>query len=177
MTTHPATIFQHASPDSPARVHYMQALLRQDYARALGPLHTAIADNDARAMGLLGTLYMLGHGVTQDAQTAYGWFRHGAVRGDLPSQTALGLCLASGRGTALNRPEAVFWLGHAARAGVTVARETLDWLLRQHPDLVGEHVAHDQLSAVVRPTPAGPAARRAYGWAACVSAKRHRQGG
>jgi TPR repeat protein len=147
----------------------MQALMRQDYTSALLPLRTAIAQSDARAMGLLGTLYMLGHGVAKDEKEAYLWFRQGAVRADLPSQIALGLSLAGGRGTPVNHSEAVFWLYQAARAGATVAMEMLGWLISRHPELVGEHFTQADVTAVVTPTQARPAGNRATGWAACLS--------
>jgi TPR repeat protein len=169
MTPHHTELFQPTDPDSSPRVRYMQALMRQDYDGALLPLRTAIAQSDARAMGLLGTLYMLGHGVARDEQEAYLWFRQGAIRADLPSQIALGLCLAGGRGTAVNHSEAVFWLYQSARAGATVAMEMLGWLISRHPELVGEHFTQAEVTAVVTPTQARPAGHRASGWAACLS--------
>lgn len=175
MTPQHRTPSQQAGIPSPARLRYTQALLLKSYDDALLPLQTAIADNDARAMGLLGTLYMLGHGVAKDEQEAYLWFRQGAVRGDLPSQTALGLCLAAGRGTPVNRSEAVFWLSHAALAGTAVAIEVLSWLIRRHPSLVGEQFSHAQLHAVFTRTPSAMTETRAAGWAVCLAPGRGRQ--
>ncbi len=131
------------------RERYTESLINRAYSEALPLLRVAIAHEDALAMGLLGTLYMLGHGVDKDEQEAYLWFRQGAVRGDVPSQTALGLSLSGGRGTSINLHEAVYWLIRAGHAGSSVAIDVLDWLIMRHPSLAGELDTAAQIRSLI----------------------------
>ena len=85
MSIHPPSPAHNSSRTTVRRARYTESLLNRAYTDALPILRAAIADEDALAMGLLGTLYMLGHGVDKDEQEAYLWFRQGAVRGDVPS--------------------------------------------------------------------------------------------
>ena len=149
MSIHPPSPAHNSSRTTVRRARYTESLLNRAYTDALPILRAAIADEDALAMGLLGTLYMLGHGVDKDEQEAYLWFRQGAVRGDVPSQTALGLSLAGGRGTSINLSEAVFWLIHAGHAGSSVAIEMLDWLIMRHPSLDGKLDTAAQITSLI----------------------------
>lgn len=160
---------QHPTPFLPEREHYTQALRRKAYEDAVGPLQSAAVKDDAEAMGLLGTLFMLGHGVKKDAHEASRWFHQGALQGDVSSQTAWGLCLAGGVGTSVNQADAVYWLSIAGQAGSTVAREVLGWLIQRHPSLVGAQCNDAQATEIVRRTRAGASGTRGSGWAACLS--------
>lgn len=133
------------SPPGAEVAPYVRFLEQRDYTAAIPLLKTAIADEDARAMGFLAALYMLGHGVHKDPQEAYLWFRQAANRGDLPSQTALGMCLAGGRGTKVDYDEAAFWFFRAGSAGYMMAISMLGWLVDRHPSVVGAHFTEDQV--------------------------------
>ncbi|MBZ0094561.1 MAG: tetratricopeptide repeat protein [Burkholderiales bacterium] len=133
------------SPPDKDGAPYLNVLVTRDYTAAVPLLKTAIARDDARAMGFLAALYMLGHGVQKDPQESYLWFRQAANRGDLPSQTALGMCLAGGRGTRVDYNEAAFWLFRAGSAGYMMAIGMLGWLVDKHPSVVGAHFTEDQV--------------------------------
>lgn len=134
-----------ASPPDKVQPLYKAALVKRDYAAALPVLQSAVRNNDAHAMGLLGALYMLGQGVRKDAQEAYLWFRQGASRGDAHSQTALGLCLMNGHGSKVDIDEAAYWLYRAGATGHLLAISTLGALVNAHPGVVGKHFSEDQV--------------------------------
>ena len=111
--------------DAPA---YDAPLRRRDFSAALPLVRAAIAKDDARAMGAYGALYATGHGLEKDLDEAYCWFLQGAHRGDVPSQLALGMLLAGGLGTPINRTEAAYWLYRASLAGNRRAIQVLEAL-------------------------------------------------
>lgn len=53
------------------------------------------------------------------------WFRNAVGRGNLDAMRELGLCLLTGRGVKVNRPEGARLLQAAAAAGDAEARELL----------------------------------------------------
>ncbi|WP_294267929.1 hypothetical protein, partial [Propionivibrio sp.] len=89
---------------------YAEPLSRRDFTRAVPLLLASIARDDARAMGAYAAMCALGHGVNKNPQEAYCWFLQSATRGEVCSQVALGMCLAGGVGTPMNRKEAAYWL-------------------------------------------------------------------
>lgn len=124
---------------------YNEALSRRDFKAAAPLLKVAIAREDPRAMGAYAAMCALGHGVPKDIKEAYCWFLQGATRGDLCSQVALGLCLARGIGTALNRLEAAYWLYRAGKAGSMLAIKVLGDLAYADNSVVGPYFSEDEL--------------------------------
>src|SRR5574337_282637 len=128
---------------------YFAALKRRDYAAAVPLLKAAMRRDDARAMGLMGALFALGHGVEKNPADACCWFRQAATRGDVPSQAALGMCLARGLGVPLDHKEAAYWLYLAGKAGNMQAIEVLGALAYKDNSVVGEHFSEDELCHLV----------------------------
>ena len=128
---------------------YMAPILRRDYAAAAPLLKKAMQNNDARAMGLMAALTALGRGVEKDPIDACNWFRQAANRGHVPSQAALGMCLAAGLGAPMDNKEAAYWLYKAGVAGSTQAIEVLGALAYKDNSVVGPHFTEDELCRLV----------------------------
>lgn len=124
---------------------YNEALSRGDFTAAAALLKAAIAREDARAMGAYAAMCALGCGVEKDPVEAYLWFLQGATRGDVRSQVALGMCLAGGVGTPLNRLEGAYWLYRAGKAGSMLAIEVLGALAYKDNSIVGPHFSEGEL--------------------------------
>jgi TPR repeat protein len=128
------------------RMQYLDALEREDWNALVPLLRQAIAqDNDAFAMGLMGTLYAFGNGVEIDPHEACLWFRQGAVGGDMLAQSALGLCLLRGAGIRQDTDEGVFWLVKAARTGNEEAIDTLHSLAFTHGKVVSQYISETEV--------------------------------
>ena len=128
---------------------YDLSLKRGDYAAAVPLLKEAVRQDDERAMGLMATLMVFGRGVEQDAEEACCWFRQAAVRGHVVSQAALGICLATGTGTRIDRHEAAYWLYRAGKAGNRQAIEALGAIAFKDHSIVGEHFSEEELCQLV----------------------------
>lgn len=129
---------------------YLAPLARRDYAAAVPLLKSAMNREDARAMGIMAALTALGRGVDKDPVDACAWFRQAANRGHVPSQAALGMCLAGGLGSAIDNKEAAFWLFRAGKAGSMQAIEVLGALAFRDNSVVGPHFTEDELCDLVR---------------------------
>ncbi len=129
---------------------YLAPILRRDFAAAAPLLKKAMQQNDARAMGLMAAMTALGHGVEKDPVDACCWFRQAAVRGHVPSQAALGMCLAAGLGTARDTKEAAYWLYRAGTSGNRQAIQVLGSLAYRDHSIVGPHFSEDDLCRLVR---------------------------
>jgi TPR repeat protein len=123
---------------------YVDPVNRRDYAAAVPLLKKAMHRNDARAIGLFAAMKALGNGVDKDPVEAGALFRQAAERGDVPSQAALGMCLASGRGMPANNEEAAYWLHRAAKAFSMQAIEVLGSLVHGDNFEFGEHFTEDE---------------------------------
>ena len=134
-----------AAPPRP----YVAPLLRRDYAAAVPLLKAAMNKADACAMGLFAALSALGRGVEKNPEDACAWFRQAANLNHVPSQAALGMCLAGGLGAPLNRKEAAYWLYRAGKAGSMQAIEVLGALAYKDNSVVGEHFTEDELCKLV----------------------------
>ncbi len=128
---------------------YIAPLERRDYAAAVPLLKDAMRRDDARAMGLMAALTALGRGVEKDPIDACNWFRQAANRGHVPSQAALGMCLAAGLGAPMDNKEAAYWLYKAGVAGSTQAIEVLGALAYKDNSVVGPHFTEDELCRLV----------------------------
>jgi hypothetical protein len=70
-----------------------------------------------QAQLLLGSQYLLGHGVTRDVDKARHWYKRAANQGDPKAQTVLGLIHLSGTGVSINEAMAATWFQMAALQG------------------------------------------------------------
>lgn len=132
-----------------APASYVAPLERRDYAAAVPLLKVAMNKEDARAMGLFAALSALGRGVDKNPEDACAWFRQAANRDHVPSQAALGMCLAGGLGAPVDRKEAAYWLYRAGKAGSMQAIEVLGALAYKDNSIVGEHFTEDELCKLV----------------------------
>lgn len=128
---------------------YIAPLERRDYVAAVPLLKDAMRREDARAMGLMAALTALGRGVEKDPIDACNWFRQAANRGHVPSQAALGMCLAAGLGAPADNKEAAYWLYKAGVAGSMQAIEVLGALAYKDNSVVGPHFTEDELCRLV----------------------------
>ena len=88
--------------------HWIQAIIN------LRPLAEA---GDARAMILLGNMYMEGHGVGQDTKEAFGLYHSAALLNNTDGMVATATLYQTGNGVPANTPLAVGWFERAARMG------------------------------------------------------------
>jgi len=138
-----------AFQEDAAPAPYVAPLERRDYAAAVPLLKAAMNKEDARAMGLYAALSALGRGVEKSPEDACAWFRQAANRDHVPSQAALGMCLAGGLGAPVDRKEASYWLYRAGKAGNMQAIEVLGALAYKDNSIVGEHFTEDELCKLV----------------------------
>ncbi len=138
-----------AFQEDAAPAPYVAPLERRDYAAAVPLLKAAMNKEDARAMGLFAALSALGRGVEKNPEDACAWFRQAANRDHVPSQAALGMCLAGGLGAPVDRKEASYWLYRAGKAGNMQAIEVLGALAYKDTSIVGVHFNADELCKLV----------------------------
>ncbi len=137
------------SHEDVAPAPYVAPLQRRDYVTAVPLLKAAMNKDDALAMGLFGALTALGRGVEKCPEDACAWFRQAANRDHVPSQAALGMCLAGGLGTPVDRKEAAYWLYRAGKAGNQQAIEVLASLAYKDGSIVGVHFTEEDLCKLV----------------------------
>jgi TPR repeat protein len=80
---------------------------------------------NAEAQNLLGEMYFLGKGVTQDYQEAAKWYRKAAEQGRANAQYNLGFMYENGQGVKQDYQEAAKWYRKAAEQGDAYARNLL----------------------------------------------------
>lgn len=134
--------------EDPGPPAYVALINSRDYAAALPLLRAAMGMEDARAMGAYAAMCATGNGVEKNLEEAYAWFLQAANRGDIPSQVALGMCLASGKGVAVNRLEGAFWLYRASKSGSVRAMKGLRDLTEKDRSVIGPHFSEDELNAM-----------------------------
>lgn len=132
---------------------YLDAILDEDWKKALPMLKAAAAREDATAMSFLGAFYAMGLGVEKDNVESTLWLRQAAIRGNVSAQAALGMCLAHGLGVAQDRLEAAYWLFKAGQAGSAISINTLAAMAYQHHEIVGPHFTEDELCELVEQLP------------------------
>ena len=101
----------------PAYEKALRALLRDDQATAAKWLRVEAERGYGPAMGLLGTLYLDGHGVEQDYDEALRWLRPAAEQGDANAQSSLGAIYEFGKGLPKDIAEAARWYRMGAKGG------------------------------------------------------------
>lgn len=98
---------------------------RGDYTTALEELRPLAEEGNARAQSKLGTMYVKGEGVREDAREGVRWYRKSADQGFVDGQFNLATAYASGRGVAKDDAEAARWYRMAAEQGDAEAQATL----------------------------------------------------
>ena len=71
-------------------------------------------EEDPNRQNSLGEMYYYGHGVEQNFETAFKWYKRSAENGNADSQNKLGYMYSKGEGTEQNFTEAVKWWKQAA---------------------------------------------------------------
>lgn len=102
----------HASFDSG-----LAAYRAGNYAVAYKEVSAAAQTGNADAQQLLGHMYYMGMGVTQDFTQALEWHKKAANQGATESQYVIGTMYYSGKGVAQNYRESMQWLLKAAKHG------------------------------------------------------------
>lgn len=80
---------------------YLQGLAfyeRREYGKALPFILEAVKGGDKDGMAVLGTMYLFGQGVQNDAKKATQWLEWAADRGQVDAQSILGIMYATGQG-------------------------------------------------------------------------------
>lgn len=98
---------------------------RGDYATALEIVRPLAEQGDARAQGLLGVMYGLGHGVPQDYGQAWDWLYPGAEAGDVNAQYNFGSLYDRGLAVRRDHKEAEMWYRRAAHQNAALAQYSL----------------------------------------------------
>jgi TPR repeat protein len=99
-----------------------------DYANALRLLRP-LADQDlADAQNLLGSMYAVGAGVSQDHTEAAKWYLKAAEQGQARAQYSLGVAYINGEGVPKDFVLAHMWLNLSAAQGLNFAARTRDLL-------------------------------------------------
>lgn len=109
----------------------LNAYYKGDYKEALNFTIPLAADGDSSALNLLGMMYELGKGVSQNAETSVVLYRQAADMGNLYAQFNLGVSYDTGNGTPQNYRQAVEWYQRAAEQGASFAQFNLAIMYEQ----------------------------------------------
>lgn len=101
-----------------------------DYSKALPIVYGNAMFEDSGACGLLGTMYLLGHGVPINGSSAEYWLLKAAASGSVSSQSVLGTMYATGNGVRRDSGKAQIWFSKAAASGDAAAGVALRRLHR-----------------------------------------------
>jgi TPR repeat protein len=88
-----------------------------EYAKALPIVYGNAMFEDSGACGLLGTMYLFGHGVPVNGRSAEYWLLKAASSGSVSSQSVLGTMYATGNGVRRDAGKAQIWFSKAAASG------------------------------------------------------------
>ena len=109
----------------------LNAYYEGDYKAALNITIPLAADGNSSALNLLGMMYELGKGVSQNAEKSVVLYRQAADMGDLYAQYNLGVSYDTGSGTPQNYRQAVIWYQRAAEQGASFAQFNLAIMYEQ----------------------------------------------
>jgi TPR repeat protein len=101
------------------------AYQRYNFAEALKSIAPLAEEGNPRAQGLLGKMYVNGHGVPLSSIRAVRWLRLAAQKGDADAQDQLALLYFRGKGVPLDLEEAAKWFTLAAEQGHANAQQCL----------------------------------------------------
>jgi TPR repeat protein len=114
------------SISGPATAGYfdgMEAYRQNDYKTALREFKAA--EDDVKAMYMIGIIYEKGEGVAIDYAEAVQWYRKAADKGNSAAQYRLGRLFERGLGVEQSREEAIKWYKKSAKQGYVDARQVL----------------------------------------------------
>ncbi len=109
----------------------LSAYYEGDYKAALNSTIPLAADGNSSALNLLGMMYELGKGVSQDVGKSVVLYRQAADMGDLNAQYNLAVSYDAGSGIPQNYREAVKWYQRAAEQGASFAQFNLAIMYEQ----------------------------------------------
>lgn len=89
----------------------------KNWRRAIVLLRPLVEQGDARAMVLLGTMYLDGHGVEKDSTEAFMLYRNGATRNNADAMLATATLYQTGDGVPINTHLAILWFERCAKMG------------------------------------------------------------
>ena len=115
------------------------AFNREDYETAVQLFRPLAEQGNARAQGILGSMYELGQGVPQDYVEAEKWLRKAAEQGNATAQTLLGNIYGAGQGVPQGLVLAHMWFNLAAAQGNDDAKAARDIVAkRMTPEQLAE---------------------------------------
>ena len=98
----------------------------------------AAEQENADAQSSLGSMYLTGHGVSQNDEEAFRWFRLAAEQGNAVDQNNAGRMYELGRGVPQDYDQAVKWYRLSAEQGYDLATQNLQNLtLKMKPRAFG----------------------------------------
>jgi len=104
----------------------------KNYAVALKEIRPLAQAGNAEAEHLLGLMYYMGRGVTQDYKAALEWHRKAALKGKADAQYVVGAMYYTGNAVIQDHKQAVVWFRRAAEQGHTQAQQVLGLMYRYH---------------------------------------------
>ena len=121
----------------------IDALKRNDFARAAKELRPLAEKGNAEAQYRVGLMYEYGKGFPQDKVQAVSWLRKSATQGHIQAQVEIAVILATGDGVPQDDKQAVDWFRKAAEQGNVIAQYNLGLLYAK-----GQGIARDDAQAI-----------------------------
>ena len=137
------------------------AVQKGDYEKAIAELKPLAEQGDASSQYLLAETYFGGHGGTM--MEALKWMTAAADQGYAQAQARLGLIYGTGKGVAINYPEAYRWFSLAAKRADPKQQRNLKTISETNRTVVAKSLSPDQRAkidaevAAWRPNGAPPA--------------------
>ena len=128
----------------------LSAYTRMDYTRAFTEFESLARQGHIDAQNMLGNMYSLGKGVSQDDAQAALWYRKAAEHGDTDAQLTLGAMYLEGRGVPRDVVTAYGWFSLAAEQGVVRAIDYRDLISRR---MTPEQLEKAQRLSLLAPPP------------------------
>jgi uncharacterized protein len=110
---------------NPIWANYQEALQKKDYNTAFQELMPLAQKGDAKAQTILGKMYAMGQGVSQNQAEALKWFKKAAEKENAEAQFGIGVMYFKGQGVTQNYIEAMKWFKKAADHGHVRAQYNL----------------------------------------------------
>ncbi|MBY0557689.1 MAG: sel1 repeat family protein [Burkholderiaceae bacterium] len=104
----------------------------KNYSVALKEVTPLAKAGNADAQHLLGLMYYMGRGVTQDYKLALDWHRKAALQGKADAQYVVGAMYYTGNAVIQDHKQAVAWFRKAAEQGHAEALQALGLMYRYH---------------------------------------------
>jgi len=104
----------------------------KNYAVALKEITPLAKAGNADAQHLLGLMYYMGRGVTQDYKQALEWHRKAALQGKADAQYVVGAMYYTGNAVIQDHKQAVAWFRKAAEQSHAEALQALGLMYRYH---------------------------------------------